>query len=81
MSESVDQGKVRVFVTVPEAAYRLSMSKRTLERERAADIFPPFVRIGRRGVRVPVDAINLYVRVKAIQAMGGHATWQSLSES
>lgn len=49
-----------VLVTVNEAARRLAVCRRTLEREMAAGRFPATVRIG-RARRVPLAALQEYL--------------------
>lgn len=49
-----------VLVTLNEAARRLSICRRTLEREIAAGHFPATVRIG-RAHRVPMSAMQDYL--------------------
>lgn len=49
-----------VLITLNEAAQRLSVCRRTLEREMAAGRFPGVVRIG-RARRVPLSALRDYL--------------------
>jgi excisionase family DNA binding protein len=48
------------LLTLPRAAHRLSVSKRTLERLIASGAFPPPVKIGRSS-RVPCADISAYL--------------------
>lgn len=56
------------FITLHEAARRLSVSKRTLHREIAAGRFPAPVKIGRAS-RVTLVDLELYI-VRLRQAAG-----------
>ncbi|MBX3738010.1 MAG: helix-turn-helix domain-containing protein [Candidatus Didemnitutus sp.] len=49
-----------VLLTIDEAAKRLAISKRTLEREIAAQRFPKPLKIGRSS-RVPESDVQAYV--------------------
>lgn len=59
LSQSQNVG--RLLVTLAEAAQRLAISKRTLEREIAAGRFARPVKIGRAS-RVPVSELDAYIR-------------------
>ena len=50
-----------MLMTLEAAAVRLSLSKRTLQREISAGRFPRPVKIG-RSTRVPLAALVAYVR-------------------
>lgn len=49
-----------LLLTLKDAALRLSLSTRTLQREISAGRFPRPVKIG-RSTRVPLDALTTYV--------------------
>jgi excisionase family DNA binding protein len=59
-----------MLLTLNEAARRLSVCRRTLEREMAAGRFPATVRIG-RAHRVPLAALQEYLnRITIPRALG-----------
>lgn len=49
------------LLTLKEAADRLAISKRSLEREIASGRFPKPVKIGGRSVRVSLDTLRSYI--------------------
>lgn len=49
------------LLTLKEAADRLAISKRSLEREIASGRFPKPVRIGGRSVRISLDTLRNYI--------------------
>ncbi len=49
------------LLTLKEAADRLAISKRSLEREIASGRFPKPVKIGGRCVRISVDTLRNYI--------------------
>jgi excisionase family DNA binding protein len=59
--ESLAVLRERILLTVPEAAEALSVSRATLYVMIGAGQLPT-VRVGSRGVRIPVDALREFAR-------------------
>lgn len=53
--------EIEPLLTIQQAAERLAISKRTLEREIASGRFPQPVKIGERSVRVRPEHVRAYL--------------------